>query len=130
MIFINDADAESTPYRLQENRILQTPCQTLRNVNQRTWSQTWAALARFTQTTAIASARQGLDHLLNIMSPLLEDAMQPIIHKDDSDNKSILNNITDAELDKSRLNSSTLNQTNKPHTNYLTKLSTNLTHHQ
>ena len=116
MIFINDADAESTPYRLQENRILQTPCQTLRNVNQRTWSQTWAALARFTQTTAIASARQGLDHLLNLVSPLLGGETQSIIHEDDSNNESILSNITDAELDKSRLNFSTQNQTNEtPH---------------
>ena len=55
---------------------------------------------------ACVSAR-GLDCLLILLSPLLGGKTQPTIHEDDSDDKSILSNITDAELDESGLNSST-----------------------
>ena len=77
-----------------------------------------AALARLTQTPASESTRQSLDHLLNIMSPLLGDETPPTIQEVNYDDESILSNITDAKLDDSRLNSSTQssNQTNKtPH---------------
>ena len=55
---------------------------------------------------ASVSAR-ALDYLLILLSPLLGGKIQPTIHEHDSDDKSILSNITDAELDESGLNSST-----------------------
>ena len=103
MGLINIEDAESTYYSLQEDQILQTPRQTPRNVNQHNWSQTRADLAWLTQIPVSASACQGLDHLLNLMSPLLGGETQPTIHEDDSNNESILSNITDAKLEESGL---------------------------
>ena len=52
------------------------------------------------------------------MSPLLGGETQPTIHEDESDDESVLGDISDTELDEFKLNSSTQspNQTNKtPH---------------
>ena len=53
--------------------------------------------------TETVSAPQGLDDILNLMSLLLGGETQPTIHEDDSNNESILSNITDAKLEESGL---------------------------
>ena len=81
-------------------------------------------------STETMSAPQGLDDLLNLMSLLLGGKTQPTIHEDDSNNESILSNITDAKLEESGLKFESKTKQIKPCTNYLTKPSTNLPHHQ
>ena len=108
MSLINNDNAELMNYSLHSgNAVLQTPHQTQRNVKQRTHSQTRAALTRLTQILASASARQCLNHLLNLIFPLLGHDKQRTIHEDKSNDESVLSTMTDAELDESEANSST-----------------------